>query len=287
MSFCEISPNNLPLKRTWLSLKAQSRLKARLAEARKGREFLANANRGSPAHLKKVLEMAYGRRGRRKHELLREILPEKLIPGDNHILQGLAAAIESNRASPIVKEPELSEKMLVLIKSQKAQKDQTFTKPNLKSTKPEIPETNIWGRPFPKSRAKNFMKSWYAETLDRLQPPLPQEDWLRLRDLVTGKERWEGPRKRRARAPREGEIPKKAKSKSSREWHNITERYMRRAWKGIFQQCPFLEWKSTHSKWIVTWGRVRTPAGLVVSGSAAAGEGPFAGVDKQGKITGS
>ena len=262
-----------------------SRLKEYVAEARKNVKLLIHANHGSTAHLQKILEMTYGRRGKRKHELLLDLMPEKPKPVDEKELQELAKAVEADRASAGSKEPRVTEKLLALIKSQKAQKDQMFTKTNLRSTKPVVPETNAWGRPFPKSRVTNVKKRWFRETLERLMPPLPEKEWRRLEDLALGRVRWEGRPERRAQALGGAEAGWKKYVAPSKDWHEITPRYMRRMWEGVFQQCPLMERDSTHSRWLVTWGRVHNEKDMAINATAAIDSGAFEGVNELGKIS--
>lgn len=254
-----------------------------LAEARQCERFLVNANHGSRPHLQKVLEITYGRRGKRKHELLQELMPKQPTPVDEAALQELAEALESNRSSPNVKEPRLTEKMTALIRSQKAQKDQMFTKPNVKSTTPDIPEINSWGRPLPRNRVKNIKKQWYKETLERLMPPLPKEEWHRLEDLALGKVPWEGLPKRRVLSSVE-HAPLVEDANGTCSWHTITQRYMRRMWEDVFQQCPLMEWDNTLSRWKVTWGSIQTERDLALTTNATTNIDGFKGVSGSGKI---
>lgn len=258
-----------------------------MAEARQSVRLLINANHGSRPHMQKVLEMTYGRRGKRKHELLKELMPNKSVPVDETALQELANALESDRSSPNVKEPRLTEKMVALIRSQKAQKDQMFTKVNLKSTKPEIPEINSWGRPLPRSRAKNIKKQWYKETLERLMPPLPKEEWYRLKDLALGKVPWEGPRNRRALSPGDHAPEVRTTENVTRSWHQVTQRYMRRMWEGVFMQCPLMEWDGAVSRWRVIWGSMRSDRDLALTTKTTTHIGGFKGVNDSGKSTSS
>lgn len=265
-------------------LVTESRTNQHMAEARQCVKFLINANHGSRPQMQKVLETTYGRRGKRKHELLRELMPIRPIPVDDKALQELADVLESNRASPNAKEPRLTEKMVALMRSQKAQKDQMFTKPNLKSMKPEIPEINSWGRPFPKNRAKNIKKHWYKETLERLMPPLPKEEWYRLKDLALGKVPWEGPRKRRGPSSGEHISVIEENKDATDSWHTFTQRYMRRMWEDVFQQCPLVEWDNALSRWKVTWGLIGTERDLALTTNATTSIDGFEGVSGSGKI---
>ena len=262
-----------------------TRVTKHIADARKGLRLLVDANHGSPTHLRKVFEMSYGRRGKRRYELMEDLMPKNPVPVDESAVQELANALELIRASPAIKEPRLTEKMLALIKSQRGQKDRLFSKPNIKSTKPVVPETNAWGRPLPRSRAKNIIKKWYRETLERLMLPLPKQEWQRLGDLAMGKEPWEGFPKRRARAIENLEPGVSSPPDPQHNGYNITQRYMRRMWKVIFQQCPLMEWDDTRSRWVVTWGRVNGETeDLALRGNAKLDDSAFVGVDDSGRI---
>lgn len=265
-------------------LVTESRANQHMAEARQCIKLLINANHGSQPHMQKVLETTYGRRGKRKHELLRELMPIQLIPVDEKALQELADVLESNRSYPNFQEPRLTEKMVALIRSQKAQRDQMFTKPNLKSTKPDIPEINSWGRPLPRNRAKNIKKQWYKETLERLMPPLPKKEWYRLKDLALGKVPWEGPRKRRVPILREHVSVIEENKDATDNWHTFTQRYMRRMWEDVFQQCPLMEWDQALSRWTVTWGLIGAERDVALTTNATANLDGFEGVSGTGKI---
>ncbi|KAG7006602.1 hypothetical protein G7Y79_00014g037770 [Physcia stellaris] len=172
-----------------------------LAEARQELRFLQKANAGMDNALTKVLDLTYGRRGRRKHDLLKALMPPNRNPINDQELRTLSEALDSPSKEQASKPnmPLFSDKFVALIKSQMRQKQGAYKKPLPKSSAPKIPETNTWGRPMPVVRIKNLTKKWYAETLDRLMPPLPEAEWIRLGELALGKESWLGPPQRRAR----------------------------------------------------------------------------------------
>ena len=174
-----------------------------LAQARQELRFLETANKGHPGHLQKVLDLTYGRRGKRKHVLLRDLALPKPQPMTSEELEELARAIqaeaEANKPPGTPKLALVSDKFTALVKSQMHQKDEIFNKPPLKSIEPKLPKTNSWGRSLPLKRKNNLIKKWYAQTLDRLMPPLPEKEWKQLGDLASGKAAWHGPPKRRAR----------------------------------------------------------------------------------------
>ena len=279
-----------------------------LDEARQEIRFLQKANAGMDNALTKVLDLTYGRRGRRKHDLLKDLLPPNRNPLNDQELRTLSAALDSpskDKASK-PKMPLFSEKFVALIKSQMRQKQDAYKKPLPKSSAPKIPETNIWGRPMPVVRVKNLTKKWYAETLDRLMPPLPEAEWNRLGELAVGKEQWPGPPERRAEGtssfkqdpePEEKkwegeEIGKEMQAVirarkleiQAREAHTLTPRYMRRMWTGVFAQCPLIKWSPEKKKWDVKWGRVDEEKMVVLSVDQPVGWEPFEGVDKDGKV---
>jgi hypothetical protein len=63
----------------------------------------------------------------------------------------------------------------------------------------KMPAKNIWGRSMPRRRAKNLVRKWYAFLTNRLLPPLPEHEWMRLQGLINGSIKWEGPVPRRVR----------------------------------------------------------------------------------------
>lgn len=54
------------------------------------------------------------------------------------------------------------------------------------SVKPNIPEVNAWGRPFPAVRAKNIIADWLLHLQNTLLPPLPDKEFARLRAMARG-----------------------------------------------------------------------------------------------------
>lgn len=260
-----------------------ARPKQRMDDARKGWKILVRANHGSPTHLKRVLEMAYGRRGKQKFKLMRDIVPPELSQ-DSNALEELSLIIEERHNKLEDKKPRLSEKLSTLIRSQTNQKDSLFPKNNIKSTEPSIPEQNIWLRPFPKNRGKNIRKKWYAETMGRLMPPLPEADWNRLKDLSLGRLSWEGPHPPRKRAK-----GKYMTDSYGSDWdtdsHELTPRFMRHMWEGVFIQCPMMWWNTDRQRWSVSWGRAQTETSVSLGADFdCVDDGAFEGVDAEGKV---
>lgn len=261
----------------------EQRRPALLRTAPRGLVFLQRANDGHPKHLGKILAMAYGRVGKRRHELL-----EPLLVPDTPMDQ---AAVEkmSDPASKGLPHP--SGQFQALIKAQ-AKKKQTFFSRNGRPTlEPQIPTTNAWGRHTPIKRIRNLKKRWYAETIDKIMPPLPESEWKRLRGLASGEIQWEGPVRRRESVEVKGlntgtfrgTMTGGAKFVSSP--HELTPRYMKRLWAKIFAQCPLMERNEFRkSGWDIRWGDVNFTRDLALHPEKQASMAMFEGVDERGKV---
>ena len=251
--------------------------------ARKGLLFLQHANDGHPRHLGKVLAMTYGRIGKRRHKLLRALrVPD--IPSNQAAIQDM-----SHPASQGLPQP--SQQLQALIKAQASKKISFFSRPNRPTLGPSIPEKNAWGRPMPIKRVRNLKRSWYGQTLDRVMPPLPEGEWIRLRDLASGKRRWEGPVPQRGSTKESGFIDEviggttKGGARFVSRPHQVTERYMRRLWAKIFAQCPLMKPdESRKHGWNVRWGDVQGAKEMVLQQDAHCSFAMFQGVDDQGRV---
>lgn len=261
----------------------EQRQPALLKTAQRGLLFLQRANDGHQRHLAKVLGMTYGRIGKRRHNLMEPLLVAD-IPADQAAVEGIGdSAAEGVQNS--------SRQMQALIKEQARKKITFFSRSNRPTVKPEIPEMNAWGRPMPVKRVRNLRRRWYAETLDRLMPPLPEPEWKRLRGLASGQLRWEGPVPRRAPFTAigfntgivRGPISSGHSFHSSP--HELTARYMRRLWTKLFAQCPLM--RPSEAKklgWDVRWGEIHGTKEVALQPQSPVHTAMFNGVDDHGKI---
>lgn len=261
----------------------EQRRPALLKTARRGLLFLQRANDGHQRHLGKVLAMTYGRIGKRRHDLMEPLLVAD-IPADQ-------AAVEKISGSAAEGVPILSLQMQALIKEQARKKITFFSRSNRPTTKPDVPETNAWGRPMPVKRVRNIKKRWYSETLDRLMTPLPEAEWNRLRGLASGHLHWEGPVPRRAPFTAigfntgivRGPISRGHSFHSSP--HELTARYMRRLWTKLFAQCPLMKPSEARKLgWDVRWGDIHGTKEVALQSESRAHTAMFSGVDEHGKI---
>lgn len=185
-------------------------------EARKGLLFLQRANDGHPTHLLRVLAMAYGRTGKKRHELLNLVVSPSSSnrdssPMDEEALARLSELITKNscdsriekpipaRVRPRTSEgPRLGPRLEALVVAQKTQRASNV--PNKIAKTPSIPKTNKWGHSMPRTRVVNMKRRWYAEVLSKIMPPLPESDWKMLRDLALGRVQSKGTLRRRSLA---------------------------------------------------------------------------------------
>lgn len=164
-------------------------------------------------------------------------------------------------------EPEpLPDKLSALLNSQIQHAPPTLTRINPRRINPVIPEENAWLRPMPINRVKNMHKKHYALLLSRALPPLPSDEWQRLRDLASGVLRVEVPRARRKRAGASGLWDEKGKLETVLRHGKVpvgvlekerevvmTARKTRRLYAQVFSQCPVMHCDEKKG-WKVRWG---------------------------------
>ncbi|MCJ1392615.1 hypothetical protein MMC18_005485 [Xylographa bjoerkii] len=244
-------------------------------QARKLLSILTRANAGHPDPLEKVLAHTYGRAGKRRHELL--VALEKLdVPSDQDVVKQLAMSLANKHDSGQI--GLLPHTVELVVKAQRAQREVRLSRMPMKTLQPDIPKVSSWGRPFPVNRARNVEKKWRAKAMDSVLPPLPQNEWERLRDLASGKLKWGGV------VPRRGKdlwTPERVNGENP---HKLTARYMRRLWVKIFVQCPIIIWDTKAGAWVVHWGKA-SRGGTAHSASEKLHDNTFLfeGVDDGGK----
>ena len=182
-----------------------------------------------------------------------------------------------------------SPQLNALVRSQVVRKDYLLPRRPLRTIAPQVPETNSWGRPTPMKRVRNIKRQWYADTLSRVMPPLPEAEWELLRKRALGKISLHHPHRRRGPSG-EGNIGQETYHDGD-QWHRphvITSRYMRRLLTQIFQQCPLM--KEDPSKpfgWQIIWSDVKSVTRIGLDSRIAGYKSAFEGVDENGKLRGS
>ncbi|KAJ5317402.1 hypothetical protein PENANT_c055G02171 [Penicillium antarcticum] len=235
--------------------------------ARNGLSVLQRANEGYSRPLEKILYLSYGRTGKRRHEMLAELLkPENPgIPNDTQAAKELISAPlkfhDGWQPPAIVRSLALSHVRNPVITSSRV-------RPLIKAVSPPIPKQDIWGKELAQSRKVKIRKHWYFATLNSLLPPLPEEDLRTLDGLVSGTTPWEPVKRRKgvkseANARSESAVLKLLVKGPEKENtfadyangrpHVITARFMRRLWRRISALVPRQSWNEVSQKWRFEW----------------------------------
>ncbi|KAL1964393.1 hypothetical protein VTN77DRAFT_6951 [Rasamsonia byssochlamydoides] len=221
---------------------------ARLRRAAKQTlSLLTRANEGYPKPLERVLLLAYGRIGRRRHRLLEAMLEseEQQVPPNTEAVKEMLkrpAKFEDGWKPPAI--------LVELLKAQHHSPIvvQSNVRSTLKTFEPKIAAENSWGRPMPLCRRRNIRARWYAAALNSALPPLPEYDMTMLRGLLDGTQPWAPRQRRKAPAAAQpassssldarflAEGPKKGvtfRQFTDGRPHKITLRLMQRLWDRI------------------------------------------------------
>ncbi|OBT43195.1 hypothetical protein VE00_06432 [Pseudogymnoascus sp. WSF 3629] len=252
--------------------------------ARKALSLLTRATNGDLPALTKVLQHTYGRAGHRRHTLLNTFLTEQRAHDDAEPPTAISPAVRRVLvpptevapmggafvpAKPHDAPPTAFERLLAdQILRYPAKSNRT----QLKMAYAPIPLENVFLRPTTPKREEGLRKRWLADTMERILPPLPEEEWDRLRDLAMGVVEWEGAPKRRTRvggeeggcgllsveylkSPIRHAHSKVRKAEiDQRDWHELTPKYMQRMYAKIWELCPKARWDEELRDWVYTWG---------------------------------
>ena len=213
---------------------------------------LYRAGIGDEPALMSVLSDTYGRSGRRRHELLRPYI------GPDNATNVETITAEDILQNEIPNRIQVSVAAKLLAKTQLEQRDVIGPK-RLKDWRkfdkllgPVLPEKNAWGRPMPLKRVRNATRKTFNSFYEKLLPPVPQEEWERLRDLAIGIIPFQGPVQRRARLRGCPELPQVME----RQIHTLSARFMRRLWAKIFAHTSYMIWNPVAGKWNIVWGNM-------------------------------
>ena len=252
---------------------------------------LERAGNGSASDLQKVLGLTYGRAGRRRRELIQQLLErdEDELPADQGELADLILQQHSEKEENQSRRHKDNLQLKALIKSQRYHQPLTGRPAKLKKLSPNIPETNIWGRPLPLKLQASIRQRYWADTLDRLLPPPPGHEWDRLRDLATGIIPIDDPPPHRSRPSQEPSdraileffttptnrqnlqverievgntciATSLERSTHSRGIKTMTPRFMRRLYATIWSMTPKMIQDGNTKTWMTTWGGSRSAA---------------------------
>ena len=239
-----------------------------LAEGRKFQSSLRRANEGYVRPLEKVLRLAYGRVGRRRRELISKLMTPETR--QEQTTEGQKATEKFTRGW---KPPGVMEALMRSQARHQPYLDRVGTTLKLKP-KLEVAETTIWGKPMPKSRVKNATKRWYARNAAIVLPPLPESEWMEVKQLATGLKKWSPVKPRRplgyssadsdihesGQVLLEGPKPgKRFKPYVNGRPHKITARFMRRQMaRVVLKHTPLTEMSESKQGIAVRWEEGRS-----------------------------
>lgn len=143
-----------------------------------------------------------------------------------------------------------------------------------KLSTPIIPEKNVWNKPFSLRRKANILWRYRSWVLDKIIPPLPDDEYRRLYLLATGNASQPPP-------PRKEVIQQQPNlTEEFPETRKITKRYQRRMYTRIIKDTPKLVWLDESKKWSVSYHGGYGRSRLTTSGDPI----EFEGVDSKGRI---
>lgn len=232
--------------------------------ARNALSVLRRANEGYSRPLEKVLSLSYGRIGRRRYELLQEMLKPEIPNNTAALQQFLSQPVKFNDGW----EPPAIVKSLAASQMQNTVVTTKRVRPLIKHLEPPIPKEDSWGKEVAESRKRNIRRRWYNTTLSSFLPPLPEKELQLLDGLISGTVHW-APVKRRkviseeTKPKSESELFKllatgPEKGKTFAEYangrpHTITVRFMRRHWRRLSALVPRQYWNPISQKWRFVW----------------------------------
>ncbi|KAK4156077.1 hypothetical protein C8A00DRAFT_41350 [Chaetomidium leptoderma] len=175
-----------------------------IRKARHELRVLRAANCGDLTRMRRVLLRAFGRVGRRRRELMTDLLHRE-VPTNTEELEQYAAAASALAAL---------DRPLDWLDNWDVEKLRTFARSQVQAglinppkapitvnqTSPDklIPSENAWGRPLAAKPARTKLRNLWKSVADKCMPPLPKEEWETLGEIAEGKmqEQWLPPHRR-------------------------------------------------------------------------------------------
>ncbi|CAF9925206.1 MAG: hypothetical protein GOMPHAMPRED_003827 [Gomphillus americanus] len=231
------------VKQKWV--RDEEHLNKLLKDCRDRLAWLYRAASGDRKALRRALFLTYGRIGPRKHELLRPYTRPDIPKNSKELSKALTVPRSKSFKLP------LSRALEAIAREQGRQGSWALT-PNETNVKrflgDILPKKNIWGWSMPLNRLKNAKRKQSVELMNKLYPPLPDEEFKRLQGLATGTIPCPLLPTRRARLNGLPELPKTTIS------HRITPRTMRRLWSELVAFCSTIKKNEATGQYKVSWG---------------------------------
>lgn len=212
---------------------------------------LRKANLGDPAALNRVIETAYGQRGRLKHRYLAPFLHKEDETSDDGSPSPAELLPGNRRTRPPIVTPQLRALFKLQIKGESR-------------IEPILPIPKV-DKPLDPRREANFRWAHYVDLVRKTMPPLPQGDFLALQRMASGRfteslsslvdddvPRGDAKVERKHGIPswRAGlsmEMQEQARARTC-DPHQLTPRYVSRLYQRILSKSPILT-QQTNGAW--------------------------------------
>jgi len=157
-----------------------------LGQARHDLRMLRAANAGDMTRMQRVMLIAFGRVGRRRRELSARLVHRTSPATDS--------AEKSPAAAELHKEDWLDDwdipRLRAFSRSQVMAGLSNTPRPTLSSYQTVetsvIPAQNSWGRPLPDRLHRKKRRNMWKSVADKCMPPLPEEEWGKIKAIVQG-----------------------------------------------------------------------------------------------------
>ncbi len=154
--------------------------------------MLRAANAGDLARMRRVMLEAFGRTGRRRRDLMSDLLhreaPANLAEHERYAAE-ISPVTSGDRELDWLDTRDL-DKLRTLARSQVQAGLVGSPKPDItaQQTSPDktIPVKNSWGRPLPRKPYRTKLKNGWKAVADKCMPPLPKAEWETLAAIAQG-----------------------------------------------------------------------------------------------------
>ncbi|KAH6631241.1 hypothetical protein F5144DRAFT_592295 [Chaetomium tenue] len=153
---------------------------------------LRAANAGDMGRMRRVLLRAFGRIGRRRRELISQLV-HRDTPTNTEELEKYSIAmadIGAKKNTPDWMDDWDLDKLRALARSQAqatlVNTPKATVTENQAAPEKNLPKENSWGRPLPLKLARTKLKNLWKALADKVLPPLPMEEWKKLEAIANG-----------------------------------------------------------------------------------------------------
>ena len=167
--------------------------KKRIKDAHKELRRMRAANAGDMPRMRRIMLLAFGRTGRRRRQLVKELLAPEIATTNEELEKHMAETatiMKENRKVDWLDKWD-TEKLGKYARMQASVSLHDVPKPELsaKQINPAlfIPKENSWGKPLTPQLYRTKLKKMWKLAADKIMPPLPKEEFEMLGALAQGK----------------------------------------------------------------------------------------------------